>query len=190
MLPAIQTHARCAFRHLDPEAREEAVEEAIANAFVAFVRLVELGKTEVAYPTVLAGYAVAQIQDGRRVGNRRNGRDVLSPYAQKRNRIDVERLDRFDKEDRRMGRGRGGRPPDAHPGSGRVPLRLPGLAGYPVTAQSADCRVTRRRPHHGRSRPPLPGLAREGLPVARELHRSWQEYQSETPAAAETAEAV
>ena len=31
MLPAIRRQARLAFRHLDPEAREEAVEEAVAN---------------------------------------------------------------------------------------------------------------------------------------------------------------
>jgi hypothetical protein len=66
---------------------------------VAFVRLVELGKAEVAYPTVLARYAVAQIHDGRRVGNRLNVRDVLSPYAQRQKAIHVERLDRFDKDD-------------------------------------------------------------------------------------------
>lgn len=98
MLPAIQTHARLAFRHLKPEARDDATQEVVANALVALTRLVQLGKTDVAYPTVLARYAVAQFQDGRRVGNRRNVRDVLSPYAQKRKRIDVERLDRFDKE--------------------------------------------------------------------------------------------
>jgi hypothetical protein len=99
MLPAIRTHARLAFRHLKPEAREDAAQEVVANALVALVRLVQLGKSDVAYPTVLGRYAVAQFQDGRRVGNRRNVRDVLSPYAQKRKRFDVERLDRFDKED-------------------------------------------------------------------------------------------
>lgn len=99
MLPAIETHARLVFRHLDPEAREDAVEETIANALVAFVRLVQLQKTDVAYPSALARYAVAQIHDGRRVGNRLNVRDVLSPYAQKQKDIQVERLDRFDKED-------------------------------------------------------------------------------------------
>ena len=40
MLPAIETHARLVFRHLGPEAREDAVQETIANALVAFVRLV------------------------------------------------------------------------------------------------------------------------------------------------------
>ena len=99
MLPAIETHARLAFRHLDPEAREDAVQETIANALVAFVRLVQLQKTDVAYPSALARYAVAQIHDGRRVGNRLNVRDVLSPYAQKQKGIQVERIDRFDEEE-------------------------------------------------------------------------------------------
>lgn len=46
MLPTIGTHARIAFRHLDPEAREEALQEVIANACRAYVRLVELGKAD------------------------------------------------------------------------------------------------------------------------------------------------
>jgi hypothetical protein len=97
MLPAIETHAKVAFRNLDPEAREEAVQEVIANATVAYARLVELGKADVAYPTALARYAVAQVKDGRKVGNRLNIRDVTSPYAQMRKGITVERLDHYDK---------------------------------------------------------------------------------------------
>jgi hypothetical protein len=97
MLPAIETHAKVAFRNLDPEAREEAVQEVIANATVAYARLVELGKADVAYPTALARFAVAQVKDGRRVGNRLNIRDVTSPYAQMRKGITVERLDHYDK---------------------------------------------------------------------------------------------
>ena len=96
MLPLIETHARLVFRRLDPEARDDAVQEVIANAFVAFARLVQLQKADVAYPSALARFAVAQFRDGRRVGNRMNVRDVLSPYAQKRRRKPVERLDRFD----------------------------------------------------------------------------------------------
>jgi hypothetical protein len=99
MLPAIQTHARVAFGHLDPEACEDALQEVVANCLVAFARLVQRGRIEVAYPSALARFAVSQFRDGRRVGNRRNGRDVLSPYAQKRNGIVVERLDRFRKDE-------------------------------------------------------------------------------------------
>src|SRR3972149_3760247 len=56
MLPVIGNYADHAFRHLDPEGREDAVHEVLANAVVAFARLVELGKPHLAYPTVLARF--------------------------------------------------------------------------------------------------------------------------------------
>jgi hypothetical protein len=99
MLPIIATHARIAFGNHDPERREDLVQEAIANALVAFVRLVRLKKADLAYPTVLAKYAVAQINDGRRVGNRLNVRDVSSVYCQRRKKITMERLDHFDEDE-------------------------------------------------------------------------------------------
>ena len=68
MLPAIVNHAGITFRHLNPEARQDAVAECVANALVAYARLAELGKESLAYPTVLAIYAVRQYRDGRRVG--------------------------------------------------------------------------------------------------------------------------
>ena len=99
MLPAIVTHARVAFRRLDPDAKAEAVQEVVANAFVAFARLVQLGKIDIAYASPLARYAVAQVNDGRKVGNHLNINEVLSSYAQKRRGITVERLDHFDEEE-------------------------------------------------------------------------------------------
>jgi hypothetical protein len=99
MLPKITDYAAIAFRHLSPEAREEAIQEAIANAVVAYARLIQLKKEDLAYPTVLARYAVAQIRDGRRVGNHLNIKDVLSEYAQKQKDFHVERLDRFNDEE-------------------------------------------------------------------------------------------
>ena len=67
MLPAIVTHARIAFCHLNAEARQDAVQEVVANAFVAFARLAPLGRTDLAYPGPLARYGVAQVRvsDGR-----------------------------------------------------------------------------------------------------------------------------
>src|ERR1035437_3420829 len=79
MLPAIVTHAKYAFRNLRGERRQDAIQEVIANSLVAFVALVRRGKMSIAYPTVLAKYAVAQINDGRLVGNRLNVREILSP---------------------------------------------------------------------------------------------------------------
>jgi hypothetical protein len=99
MLPQIVAHARIAFRYLKPEARAEAVQEVVCNALKAFVRLVQLQKTELAYPTVLARFGVAQTRDGRKVGNRLNVHEVLSPYCQQRKKVFVERLDRFDEEE-------------------------------------------------------------------------------------------
>ena len=96
MLPGICRHARIAFANLRPEARADAVQEAIANALVAYVRLVQLNKTDVAYPSVLARFAVAQVREGRRVGSAQSVRDVLSGYAQRKKRFHVSRLDRFD----------------------------------------------------------------------------------------------
>ena len=97
MLPAIETHAKVAFRDLKPEAKEEAVQEVVANATAAYARLVERGKTDLAYPSVLARFAVAQVKDGRKVGSRLNVRDISSPYCQMRKGITVERLDHYDK---------------------------------------------------------------------------------------------
>jgi hypothetical protein len=100
MLPTIQRHALVAFRGLSAEAREEAVQEVVANTWVAFFRLVEQGRSERAFPTALARFAVAQVRDGRKVGTPQNAGDVLSPCARKQNRLAVvERLDRFDKHE-------------------------------------------------------------------------------------------
>jgi len=98
MLPAIVRHARFASRDLDAEAREEFIQEVVANTLAAFVRLVELGKADIAYAAPLATYAVAQIREGRQVGTRLNGRDVTSPYCQIRKHVAVKRLDHYDRE--------------------------------------------------------------------------------------------
>ncbi len=101
LLPQIVQHAKFAFRHLRGEARQDAIQETVANALVAFVALVRRGKMSIAYPTVLARYAVAQIKDGRRVGSSLNVREVLSPYAQRLKNFKVDRLDHYDPEDQK-----------------------------------------------------------------------------------------
>lgn len=99
MLPQVERHAKVVFRHLDTEARAEAIQAVVCNACAATARLAESGKLDLAYPTVLARYAVAQYRDGRRVGCKLNIRDVSSPYCQRRKRITVDRLDHFDDEE-------------------------------------------------------------------------------------------
>lgn len=98
MLPAIQQQASHACRTQDAEARDEFVQEVVANAYLAFLRLVERGKEHLAYATPLARYAIRQIRTGRRVGARLNVRDVSSLHARLTKRITVERLDRCDRD--------------------------------------------------------------------------------------------
>ena len=62
MLPTIIRYAKTCFRDLDPDTREDLVQECIANCVVAFARLVERGKQSIAYPTVLAMYAVRRLR--------------------------------------------------------------------------------------------------------------------------------
>ena len=99
LLPVIVNYVRPAFRELGPEAKAEAVQEAVANACVAYARLVEQGRESLAFATVLARYAVAQVRAGRQVGGRLNAQDISSQYCQQRKRIRLGRLDRFDPQE-------------------------------------------------------------------------------------------
>ena len=96
MLPDIRRHVRFAFRRLAPDRREEAIQEALANALVAYIRLYEHGKTAVAYASPLADYAVRQVFSGRQVACPLNSYEVLSPYAQHKHGFTVSRLQRPD----------------------------------------------------------------------------------------------
>ena len=84
MLPTIVRYARACFRDLDPDSRQELVQECVANCVVAYARLVQRGKQSIAYPTVLAKYAVWQIKDGRRVGKKVASRDVYDEHGRLR----------------------------------------------------------------------------------------------------------
>ena len=98
LLPLIEEQARFAFRSQPFERRQELTAEVIANAFVAFKRLVERGLFDVVYPTPLAQFAIKQVRGGRRVGSKLNVRDASSEYAQHEKGFTVERLDHFDDE--------------------------------------------------------------------------------------------
>lgn len=93
MLPQIRQQAQVACRGLGAEARQDFVQGVMAAAFVAFIRLVQLGKEDVAYPTPLAQYSIRQVRCGRSVGTTLNVQDVGSKHAQLAQRIQVQRLD-------------------------------------------------------------------------------------------------
>lgn len=99
LLPQIVTHAKIVFRNLEPEARAEMVQEVVCNAMQAFVRLVQLKKTDIAYAAPLAAYGCRQARDGRKVGGHLNHLDVSSAYCQRLQNVVLERLDHFDNEE-------------------------------------------------------------------------------------------
>jgi len=100
LLPVILRYVTPAFHKLGSEAKAEAIQEAVATCFVAYWRLVQQGREGLAFATVLARYAVAQVRTGRQVGGRLNVKDVSSGYSQYRKRFNVSRLDRFDSVER------------------------------------------------------------------------------------------
>ena len=168
MLPVIYSYARGAFAHLNPEARQDMIQEVIANALVAYVRLYQQGRVALAYPTVLARYGVAQVRDGRRVGAKLNIKDVLSKYCQQRKSVVVERLDRFDEEDNQWAEAvvqdtRTAPVPEHR----RLPLRFPGMVGNALPPRPQDrgnpgvgpfhvpgCEAFRREPRPRQPTPP------------------------------------
>jgi len=97
LLPRIRHHARKAFRNLNPEAREEAVQDVVANCFATYRRLIERGKTQAIAASPLARYAVAQTRAGRQVGGQLNIHDVSSRYCQLNRGVAMESLERVDK---------------------------------------------------------------------------------------------
>ena len=172
-MPIIETHARVSFRHLDPEAREEAVQEVVANACRAYVRLVQLKKTDMAYPTVLAKYGVAQVKDGRKVGGKLNVLDISSEYCQKRKGVVVERLDQFDDEenqwkeavvvDTRIG------PRARHR---EFPRRFCRVAQESHSPRPPHCRVARLGQSHDRCGQAVQGVCGAGEPTSAGVGRN------------------
>ena len=100
MLPSIKRHARIAFRYLNPDEKQERVQNVLANTWEALVRLARRGKLDQAFPSILAKFAEKQTRDHRITGGHLNIKDILSKYCQLNKDIFVERLDRFnDQED-------------------------------------------------------------------------------------------
>lgn len=184
MIPVIQTHAKIAFRHLNYEAREEAIQEVVCNACQAFARLVELGKTDVAFPSALARYGVSQTREGRKVGNKLNCRDVLSDYCRLKKDILVERLDRYDSEEEAWAEIL---TEDKHAGPAEtaivridfstwmqlLPRRLRKVALFLSTGETTTAAAKRFRVSPGRI-----------SQIRRELLLAWQRFQGDQPALA------
>jgi len=90
MLPEIQQKLRLAFCRLDHEAREDAMEEGVVHSLLAYLRLHEQSRAEVATASSLAWYSSRHVKRGRPAGGRMNGKEPLSRYAQIGHGIQIE----------------------------------------------------------------------------------------------------
>src|SRR5688572_14640080 len=90
MLPEIKQKLRLAFCRLEPEAREDAIEEGVVQSLLAYIRLHEQGRTEAATASSLAWFSSRHVRRGRPAGGRMNGKEPLSRYAQIGNGIQIE----------------------------------------------------------------------------------------------------
>lgn len=93
-LPTITRIARRAFRNWNAADREELVHEAIASAYVQYLRLRARGAVERAFATPLGHYGVRHANSGRRVGGSLNKNDVSSVYCRRHRKINLIRLTR------------------------------------------------------------------------------------------------
>ena len=137
MLPTIRRRAQFAFRSVPSEQREELVQESIANAYIAFVRLVDRGKANAAFATPLANYAIRHVLAARLAGSGLNSGDVLSRAARFGFGIVVESLDTFDDE-QGAGACTGGRSPSRTGGNCGCTNRRGCLASYAVSKRPPD----------------------------------------------------
>jgi hypothetical protein len=92
MLPEIEQKLRLAFYRLNPDACEDAIAEGVVHSLLAYLRLHEQDRAEVATPSSLAWYSSRHVKRGRPAAGRMNGKEPLSRYAQISNDIEVERL--------------------------------------------------------------------------------------------------
>jgi hypothetical protein len=96
VLPAVERHARFAFRHLKcPVAQEDAIQETIGLSWKWFLSLTERGKDAAAFPSALAAYAARAVKSGRRVCGQERAKDTLSPTAQQRHGFVTGKLPDF-----------------------------------------------------------------------------------------------
>ena len=184
MMPCIRTHARIAFRHLGPEARQEAVQAVICTSCAAYARLAELGKTDLAYPSVLARYGVAQVKEGRRLGGHLNCKDISSEYCQRAKGLVLERLDKYDSkedvwqeavvEDRHVGPAEvAATRIDFSTWLGLLPYRLRKIATFLAIGETTTAAAKQFRVSQGRI-----------SQIRKELFLAWHRFQRGEPALA------
>ncbi len=93
IVPRIERHGRVYFRLLnDADKLEDLIAEMVALSWKWFLRLAERGKDPSLFPSAIASYAARAVRSGRGICGQENGKDVLSPLAQRRHRFTVGKL--------------------------------------------------------------------------------------------------
>ncbi len=93
VMPRVSYLARRRFAYLRPEQREDAVAEAIAAGFQAYLSMKRRGRLKLIGTIGFARNAVKHVVAGRRVGNSQAGRDVMSDLGRRRHGCGVQSLD-------------------------------------------------------------------------------------------------
>src|SRR5215471_4075176 len=91
--PRIELHGRVCFRGLKcPDTRADYICEMLGLAWRWFLRLIELGKNPLEFPTAIADFAARAVKAGRLLCGKHKGKDVMNPIAQRRHDFVVEPL--------------------------------------------------------------------------------------------------
>lgn len=92
ILPVIERHARVVFRHLGPEARQEAQQNMATIAWGWCRRISDSGRDPTTFTTTIADLAAKHHRAGRGIAGGQRSRDVLSPIARQRHGFTVSAL--------------------------------------------------------------------------------------------------
>lgn len=98
MLPRIKQYASIQFQQFPADQQEELVAEVVGLAWGMFSRLVERRRTECAFATPLANFAVRQVRCGRGLGLQGNVSDVGSRLCKLQKGIHVESIQKLDQQ--------------------------------------------------------------------------------------------
>lgn len=82
VLPAVTRHTQIQFRHVRGQDHDDAVQEAVAQAYLSWAGLAEQGRE--VKPSAIAHFAALRVKSGARVGGHVNTKDVMNPLAQQR----------------------------------------------------------------------------------------------------------
>ena len=199
LLPRIERHATVYFRYIDcPARRADAVAEAVALAWMWFVRLARRGKDASQFPMALAGYVARAVSNGRRLCGMERSKDVLSAAAQKRRGFRVEPLPTSSRTDheRLHGAPHGQARQDTFeerlrdntvtPVIDQVAFRID-FPAWPATLGARERRLVRAMARNERTLDLsrqfdlTPGRISQ---LRRQFHHSWRLFQGEPPAPA------